>query len=223
MAPGKQKGDYFLHQLDWNLLKTFSIVAEAGSLTKAAQRLGHFHVQRVPRAIGDETARQEQAAQGQIADQVEDLVPGRLVGPAEFVVDQSTRAEHQQFARCEVTADPLLLRYALAARAARAGDGAAALQRLAGRFAASRARGDRVHLREEAIFALRAGDDPEGALALARENWKTQKEPLDARIALEAALAAGDAASVRDVVAWVARTGLEDQRIAHLAARLGSR
>ena len=40
MALGKQKGDYFLHQLDWNLLKTFSIVVDSGGLTKAAQRLG---------------------------------------------------------------------------------------------------------------------------------------------------------------------------------------
>ena len=142
---------------------------------------------------------------------------------ADFLLDEGRPTEVMRLIAADTTADPLLLRYALAARAARAGDGAAALQRLAGRFAASRARGDRVHLREEAIFALRAGDDPEGALALARENWKTQKEPLDARIALEAALAAGDAASVRDVVAWVARTGLEDQRIARLAALLGPR
>jgi LysR family transcriptional regulator, transcriptional activator for bauABCD operon len=40
MASSKQKSDYFLRQLDWNLLKTFAILVEARSLTRTAQRMG---------------------------------------------------------------------------------------------------------------------------------------------------------------------------------------
>lgn len=139
---------------------------------------------------------------------------------ADFLLDEGRPAEVLRLIGSDTQADPLLLRYALAARGGQPSAADAVSQRLADRFAASRARGDRVHLREEAMFLLHARGDAIGAHALARENWKTQKEPLDARIALESALAAGDASSARDVVAWVRSTRLEDTRIAALAARM---
>ncbi len=80
-----------------------------------------------------------------------------------------------------------------------------------------RARGDRVHLREEARYTLEILDKPDAALALALDDWRVQKEPLDARIVLEAALAAHQPAAARDVVDWIAATHLEDERLAVLA------
>jgi hypothetical protein len=77
-----------------------------------------------------------------------------------------------------------------------------------------------VHLREEARFTLEILEDPSAALALALENWKVQKEAADLRVALEAALAAGDRMSVREVLDWLSRTRLEGRRIATLASRL---
>ena len=91
--------------------------------------------------------------------------------------------------------DGLLLRYALALRAQGAAEADQYVEQLRARFEASRRRGDRVHLREEARFALHLEGDPRTALALAADNWMVQKEPADARILLEAALAANDHAA----------------------------
>ncbi|MET0230113.1 MAG: hypothetical protein ABW186_04185, partial [Rhodanobacteraceae bacterium] len=87
---------------------------------------------------------------------------------------------------------------------------------LAQRFDALRARGDRVHLREEARFTLEVLGRRDDALALALENWRVQKEPLDARIALEAALAAEKPEAAREIVRSIERTHLEGERIAAL-------
>ena len=62
---------------------------------------------------------------------------------------------------------------------------------LVARFEATRRRGDAVHLREEARYALEVEDDPARALMLARANYAVQKEPADARLLADAARAAG--------------------------------
>ena len=49
------------------------------------------------------------AQEEQVADYVEDLVPGRLVGEAQAVVDRSARAEHQQIFILGTRAQALLL------------------------------------------------------------------------------------------------------------------
>ena len=62
----------------------------------AMQHPGHLHVERMARTIGDDVSPQVGAEQRQIANQVEHLVPGRLVGESEPVVDRPVLAEHQQ-------------------------------------------------------------------------------------------------------------------------------
>ena len=44
---------------------------------------------------------------------------------------------------------------------------------------------------------------------MAKENWVVQKELPDLRILLEAAIAANDAAALRDARDWLARTRME--------------
>jgi hypothetical protein len=112
--------------------------------------------------------------------------------------------------------DPLLLRYALALQAQHSKELAAQVEKLRDRFAASRLRGDRVHLREEARFTLHLLAAPAAALELAQENWQVQKEPADVRILLEAALAAHDAATIAAVTDWLKETRLEDVQLARL-------
>ena len=114
--------------------------------------------------------------------------------------------------------DILLLRRVQAARRSGASDATAEADALGQRFDALRARGDRVHMREEARFVLELLGRPDDALALALDNWRVQKEPLDARIVLETALAANRPEAAREIVAWVDRTQLEGDRIAALAA-----
>ncbi|HEU0204795.1 MAG TPA: hypothetical protein VFR86_30655 [Burkholderiaceae bacterium] len=84
--------------------------------------------------------------------------------------------------------------------------------RLQDRFAAAAARGELLHVREAALFALERGDATQ-ALALARENWQTQREVADLWLLARAARAADDRAALTDLRAWVARTGLDDRRI----------
>ena len=51
------------------------------------------------------------------------------------------------------------------------------------------------------------------AVSLARSNWEVQKEPADARILLECALAAEDVDSTNLTVEWLRKTRLEDVRL----------
>ena len=68
---------------------------------------------------------------------------------------------------------------------------------------------------------LEVEDDSRGALALAGENWKIQREPADLRILVDAARATNDAATLRLASDWVSQTHLDDKAV--LAALAGTR
>jgi hypothetical protein len=74
--------------------------------------------------------------------------------------------------------------------------------------------------RAQARFALAVLGDVPRALALARQNWAEQREPADARLLLEAALAARDKAAAEPVQRWLADTGFEGVVHRRLAAQL---
>lgn len=93
---------------------------------------------------------------------------------------------------------------------------------MAARFRASRERGDVVHRREEARFVLAVTHDPARALGLAAANWEVQREPADARVLLEAALAARSPGAARAALEWVDATHLAWPRLRALAAALRS-
>ena len=116
--------------------------------------------------------------------------------------------------------DPLLLRLALAEQAV--GDKALAghIADLSARFEASRLRGDTVHRREEARFTLELLHQPDRALDLARANWSVQREPADARILMETALAAGHPDEAVPALAWQRDNHVQDARLDVMAARL---
>jgi hypothetical protein len=116
--------------------------------------------------------------------------------------------------------DPLLLRLALAEQATDDPALAGHVADLAARFDASRLRGDTVHRREEARFQLALLHQPARAVALARANWDVQREPADARILLEAALAAGQPDEAAPVLDWLRTNHVQDVRLRALAARL---
>jgi len=136
-----------------------------------------------------------------------------LAAYADFLLDEGRPQEAAALVKDRTRSDPLLLRYALALQAQHSPELAARVAELRDRFAASRLRGDRVHLREEAQFTLHLLGEPQAALGLASENWRVQKEPADLRILLEAALAARDAAQANAARSWLAATGLEDVRV----------
>ena len=149
---------------------------------------------------------------------------GYLLGAfADFLLDQGRAGEVVELLRDGLRADGLLLRVALAEKVLAANSKWPApvfvshVAALRDRFAASRQRGDTVHRREEARFVLHLLNQPKEALRLATENWAVQREPADARILLECANAARDAAAAKPVLDWVSTNHLEDVRLAKLA------
>lgn len=75
-------------------------------------------------------------------------------------------------------------------------------------------RGERPHLREEALLALAVEEDASKALQLARANFAQQRETIDARLLVRAARATGDRDSIAEVARWLHDTGFEDQKLA---------
>lgn len=99
--------------------------------------------------------------------------------------------------------DGVLIRRVLAARAT-GRDDRADVAELARRFQLNLDLGLTAHAREEAQYFLLIAADPAQALARARVNWALQHEYDDARLLLDAAVAAGDPAAARPVVDWMA-------------------
>lgn len=143
-----------------------------------------------------------------------------LAAYADFLLDRRRAAEVVALIAADTTIDALLLRRVEADNALGAAGTASGIATLAARFEASRKRGDSVHRREESRFHLVLAPQPDAALELALLNWAQQKEPLDARIALQAALAAGQPAAAAEVARWVHDSGLQDVRLTPLLQRL---
>ena len=94
------------------------------------------------------------------------------------------------------------------------------MRALTERFADAALRGEKLHLQEEARFLLDLKGDARAALTAASENYRTQREPRDAQVLLEAALAARDAAAAAPALQWLESTGFEGARIRETAARV---
>ena len=169
--------------------------------------------------LGDATAA-EGAYKRALALAVPDVY--LLAAYADFLLDQSRPAEVLALLKDKSRADVLLLRLALAAKAAASPDLEAWKGDLAARFAAARLRGDTTHLKEESRFVLGLQGDAERALKLAVENYTVQREPADARILLEAAVAARKPEPAAPVLAWMRESKIESRALAALAQRLAA-
>lgn len=139
---------------------------------------------------------------------------------ADFLLDRNRPADVLALLKGGERSDLLLLRLALAARAAGAPEAAKWRADLAARFDAARRRGDTTHEKEESRFLLAFGGDPAQALELAQRNFAIQREPADARALLEAALAARAPQAARPVLDWLAANGVESAVLRALAARV---
>ena len=139
-----------------------------------------------------------------------------LASYSDFLLDEGRAAEVVPLLREKTQADALLLRLALAEKATGGPDLAAHVETLRQRFEDSKARGDTVHRREEAMFRLHLLGDSATALQLARANWEVQREPLDARILLEAAAAAKSPGEAKPALDFLAVNHFEDAQMAKL-------
>lgn len=108
--------------------------------------------------------------------------------------------------------DPLAVARTIALTAAGLPEARAMTDRMNERFREARWRGNLLHKRDYARYLLDIAGDPEHALVWARKNWVTQREPLDTRLLLRAALAAGDQDTVQATRDWLARHHQKDAR-----------
>ena len=177
-------------------------------------------------------ANEQQWAQGLLAEMAERLGDARaadrhyrsalqelstdtyLLGAyADFLLDQGRAAQVITLLADHTRVESLLLRLTLAERSVGAPQFDSHKDSLRARYAAAQARGDVLHRREQARFELALENNPAVALALAQANWTIQREPADARILLEAAIAAGSARAARAVVDSLKQHGTQDVRL----------
>lgn len=143
-----------------------------------------------------------------------------LAAYSDLLLDKKRYAEVVALLRDKARSDVLLLRLVFAERALGLPTAKEREAALAARYAASQLRGETVHQQEEARFELEIRGDAKKALALAQENWKVQREPRDARIFLEAALAMKDVAAAQPVLQWLEESGIEDAYLVDLGRQL---
>jgi hypothetical protein len=140
-----------------------------------------------------------------------------LAAWSDFLLDAGRPAEVVRLLTSWESADSLLLRLAEAETTLQLPAAARHRQMLIDRFAAARARGDTTHRSEEARFELRLRNDAATALRLAQENYAVQREPRDARVLLEAAVAAKNPGAAKAALDWLQHSGFEDARTRALA------
>lgn len=145
---------------------------------------------------------------------------------ADFLLEHHRPREVLPLLADDIRNDNLLLRLTLAEQQLASPATKSHIEDLQARFAAAAARGDRVHLREEAMFRLALLNQPEAALQLAQANWKVQKELADCRILLATAVAAHQPDAAKPALDWLTAAHLRApslltlaQRVQQLAAR----
>ena len=139
---------------------------------------------------------------------------------ADFLLDRGRPAEVLLLLKDRGRADVLLMRLAQAAKATGDAKAASLAAELAARFDAARRRGDTTHRKEESRFTLAVQGDVARALVLAKENFAAQREPIDARILLEAAVAARDPAAAQPALDWLAASGIQSVALQPLVDQL---
>ena len=91
-------------------------------------------------------------------------------------------------------------------------EAAALASRLRERFDEALWRGSMLHQRDLSRFELDIEQRPDAALQYAMANWTSQREPLDTRLALRAALAAQDEAVLARLHEWLKQQNQSDAR-----------
>lgn len=143
-----------------------------------------------------------------------------LAAYADLLLDLRRPAEVVSLLKDKTRSDGLLLRLVLAQRSLNLPTAAELEAALGARYAAAQLRGDTVHQQEEARFMLHVKANPQRALWLAQQNWQVQREPRDARIFLEAAIASKDIRAAQPVLQWMADSRIEDPTLISLSQEL---
>jgi tetratricopeptide (TPR) repeat protein len=116
--------------------------------------------------------------------------------------------------------DALLMQALLASRGLNAPDEAAVAGQMTARLQSQALRQESLIERPKLIYQIAYGQDLAAGLALSIENWRLQKEPPDALLFAQAALALHQARAAEPVVQWAQTTGYTDPQLAPLLLQL---
>lgn len=136
-----------------------------------------------------------------------------LIGRADGLIANGRFAEALALLANAPRADAVVLRRAIAATrlGAPLDDAREMRERIA--LANERPGAAASHGREQAMFALWVDGRADRAMALARENVRHQREPLDLLVLAQAAKASGDSAALEQARRLVREIGLVDRRV----------
>jgi Tfp pilus assembly protein PilF len=171
----------------------------------------------IARKLGDDVAAESHFAAALRRTPGDPYTLGML---ADLLLDGDRFTDVVELLEPHAQAETLLLRLCLAELVTRPDAGAQRAEVLRERFALAEATRVTVHDRELARFLLAVEGDPARALERALDNWKVQREPLDARLVLEAAAAAGDPSAAAPVLDWMDRWQLRDAVLTAARKRL---
>ena len=139
------------------------------------------------------------------------------------LLNQSGRhAEAKKLIPLDTATDALLMQAVIASRGLKDGDEARLAQLLDLRLQSQAQRGESLIERPKLIYLIAYGKDPAAGLALSIDNWKLQKEPPDALLFVQAALAVNQPRAAEPVIAWAQQTGYTDADLTPLLERLKS-
>jgi len=116
--------------------------------------------------------------------------------------------------------DALLTQAVLASRGLKDPDERRLASQLEARLQSQALRQEALIERPKLIYQIAYGRDVKAGLALSIDNWQLQKEPPDALLFLQAALALGQAHAAEPVVSWAEKTGYTDPQLTPLLAQL---
>lgn len=169
--------------------------------------------------VGDDAAALAHYRRAVEESQREDFPDLYLLGSyADFLTDMNDPAAALEALRDAPATDAVLIRRAVAMPEGE--ERTALVAVLRERMTDLAARGDAEHAREQAWFHLHVTRDPAAALTQASRNWQTQHEMRDARLLLEAAVAARDKSAARPVVEWARAHGIRHQWLDELVAQV---
>lgn len=164
---------------------------------------------------------EQRAGRPEVADatfrQALDAEPGgyTLLTYADFLMDLNRHAEALALLTPQPRTDAVLLRLAIAGARLKSPGADRDARQVRNTIAQANLRPDArgTHAREQAMFALWVDAKPAAALALARENVRKQREPLDLLVLARAARAAGDAKAIHEADQIRKEMGLHDERL----------
>ncbi len=197
-----------LEQAQTEFHKALATTQDSGNRLWLLTRLGEVAAWR------GQPAQAEQSYRSALALGLDD---GYLLAAwADFLLDHDRPTEVIQLLKQWESSDTLLLRLALAEARLKNPAAAAHIQAMSDRFAAAKQRGDTTHRAEEARFELQLRGDPRRAVELAAANYAVQREPRDARVLLEASIAAKDTGAAQAARDWLASSRFEDKHLRQL-------